>query len=77
MFTYGRLTLGNVIIQSTNHVTLAELVGAFHDIEINTFISTADYISDMLESKLLRIQCAHYDNIVLHQNSKVTSTKNS
>ena len=74
MFTYGRLTLGNVIIQSTNHV---KLVGAFHDIEINTFISTADYISNMFESKLLRIQCAHYDNIVLHQNSKVTSTKNS
>jgi len=55
----------------------AELVGPFHDIGINTFISTADYISDMFESKLLRIQCAHYDNIVLHQNSKVTSTKNS
>ena len=55
----------------------AELVGPFHDIGINTFISTADYTSDMFESNLLRIQCAHYDNIVLHQNSKVTSTKNS
>ena len=56
---------------------IPELVGPFHDIEINMFISTADYISDMFESKLLLIQCAHYDNIVLHQNSKVTSTKNS
>ena len=61
----------------SRYITIAELVGPFHDMEINTFISTADYISNMFESKLLRIQCAHYDNIVLHQNSKVTSTKNS
>ena len=56
---------------------IVELVAPFNDIDINSFNSAADYISDMFESKLLRIQCAHYDNIVLHQNSKVTSTKNS
>ena len=52
------------MIQSTNHdiksnMTIAELIVPFHDVEINTFISTADYISDMFESKLLRIQCAY------------------
>ena len=61
----------------SRYMTIGELVAPFHNIEINTFDSTSDYISDKFKSKLLRIQCAYYDNIVLHQNSKVTSTKNS
>ena len=40
-------------------MTIAALIVPFHDVEISTFISTADFISNMFESKLLRIQCAH------------------
>ena len=32
----------------SRYITIAELVGPFHDMEINTFISTADYISNIL-----------------------------